>query len=111
MPCGLGNLLEQVFAFVSVDDASVFNGARGEVGVARNGVHKVVGDAHGVVGVLEEDGRVGVGVGMRTVVSLGDKRVRLGFFLGLAVNELDDVGMVHIQDDHLGGAASLATGL
>jgi hypothetical protein len=34
-----------------------------------------------------------------------------GFFFRLALNEVDDVRMVDIQDDHLGGAASLAAGL
>jgi hypothetical protein len=83
----------------------------GEVGVAEDGVHEVVGDADGVVGVLEEDGAVGVGVGMRAVVSHGDQRVRLGFFFLLALDEVDDVGMVDVEDDHLGGAAGLAAGL
>ena len=41
------------------------HGARGEVVVAQDGVHEVVGDADGVVGVLEEDGGVGFGVGRR----------------------------------------------
>ncbi len=73
--------------------------------------HEVVGDADGVIGVLEEDGAVGVGVGMRAVVSLGDEGVGLGFFFLLALDEVDDVGMVDVEDDHLGGAASLASGL
>jgi hypothetical protein len=37
--------------------------------------------------------------------------VSLGFFLGLALDEVDDVGMVDVEDDHLGGATSLAAGL
>ena len=35
----------------------------------------------------------------------------LGFFFLLALDEFDDVGMVDIEDDHLGGAASFAAGL
>jgi hypothetical protein len=31
--------------------------------------------------------------------------------LALALDELDDVGMVDVEDDHLGGAAGLAAGL
>ena len=86
--------------------------ARGlEFGVADDGVHEIVGDADGVVGVLEEDGAVGVGVGRRAVVAGFDQGVGLGFFLLLALDEVDDVGMVDVEDDHLGGAASLAAGL
>src|SRR6185312_1824310 len=32
----------------------------------------------------------------------------LGFFLGFALDEIHYVGMFDIEDDHLGGAASLA---
>ncbi len=110
-PGGFGNLLKQVFGFVGVDDAAIDDRARREFGVAHDGDHEVVGDADGVVGVLEEDGAVGVGVGMRAVVALRDKRVGLGFFFGLAVDEVDDIGMVDVEDDHLGGATGLASGL
>ena len=34
----------------------------------------------------------------------------LGFFFALAVDEVDDVGMVDVEDHHLGGATSLASG-
>ncbi len=37
--------------------------------------------------------------------------MRLGFFFGFALDEVDDVGMVDVEDDHLGGAAGLAAGL
>src|SRR5205807_1063394 len=48
---------------------------------------------------------------MRAVVAHRDQRVRLGLFLGLAVDEVHDVGMVNVEDDHLGSAPRLATGL
>ena len=48
---------------------------------------------------------------MGAIVSHGDQRVSLGFFFLFALDELDDVGMVDVEDDHLGGAASLAAGL
>ena len=45
--------------------------ARVEKSVSRmTAYHEVVGYADGVIRVLEEDGAVGVGVGMRSVVSL-----------------------------------------
>ena len=34
-----------------------------------------------------------------------------GFFFLLALDEFDDVGMVDVEDDHLGGAAGFAAGL
>src|SRR6202007_2119349 len=69
------------------------------------------GYANGVIRVLEEDGGVGVGVGVGAVVSHGDQGVGFGFFFLFALDELDDVGMVYVEDDHLGGAASFAPGL
>ena len=39
------------------------------------------------------------------------ERARLGFFFRLALDEVDDIGMVNVEDDHLGGAARLAAGL
>src|SRR5947209_2694151 len=74
-------------------------------------LHEFIGDAHGVIGVLEEDGAVGFRIGRRTVVAFGDQCPSLGFFFGLAIDEVDDIGMVNVEDDHLGGAASLATRL
>ena len=110
-PGGVGNLVEQVFRFETLHGASVADGAGGETVFAHDGVHEVIGHADGVVGVLEEDGRVGIGVGRRPVVSRSDQGVCLGFFFRLALDEVDDIGMVDIEDDHLGGAASLAARL
>ena len=91
--------------------SAIADGASAEVGVAQDGVHEVVRDANGIVGVLEEDGGVGFGVRRRAVVSGCDQGVSFGFFFGLALDEIDDIGMVDVQDDHLGSTARLATGL
>src|ERR1700688_1446673 len=111
VPGGFVNFVEQIFGFVGLDHRAVGDGLGGEVYVANHGVHEVVGDANAVVGVLEEDGRVGVGVGMGAVVSHRYKGVGLGFLFLLALDEFDDVGMVNVEDNHLGGAASLAARL
>src|SRR5579864_2313777 len=111
VPGGFGNFAQQFFGFVGLDHRAVSDGFGGEVHVANDRVHEVVGDANAVVGVLEEDGRIRVGVGMGAVVSHGDQGVGLGFFFLLALDEFDDVGMVDVEDDHLGGATSLAAGL
>ena len=93
------------------DGVALFDGAGGELLVALDGGHELVGDADGVVGVLEEDGAIGLGVRATAVVAGGDEGVGFGFFLGLALDEVDDVGVVDVEDDHLGGAAGLASGL
>src|SRR5580698_1139948 len=48
---------------------------------------------------------------MGTVVSHGYQSMGLGFLFRLALDEVDDVRMVDVEDDHLGGTASLAAGL
>jgi len=48
---------------------------------------------------------------MGPIVAEGDQGMGFGFFFLFALDELDDVGMVDIEDDHLGGAASFASGL
>src|SRR5258705_418409 len=78
------------------------SGVEGSVGV--DGGHELVGDADGVVGVLEEDGAVGFGVGAGAVVAGLDEGPCLLLLADLAVDEVDDVGVVDVEDDHLGGA-------
>jgi len=63
-----------------------------------------------VIGVLEEDRAVGLAVQGRVVARL-DQRPGLAFLLRLALDELDDVGVVGVEDDHLGGPARLAAAL
>ena len=75
-----------------------------------DGLHEFVGGADGVVGVLEEDGAVGVAI-ERGIVAGFDEGVGLLLFLGLAPDEAFDIGMVGVEDHHLGGAAGLAAGL
>ena len=48
---------------------------------------------------------------MRGIVAGINQRPGLALFLGLALDEFDDVGVVDVQDHHLRGAARLATGL
>ena len=74
------------------------------------GAHEIVGDAHGVIGVLEEDGAVGFAVDGR-VIALLDQHVRLALFLHLALDEFHDIRVVDVQDHHLGRAARLAAAL
>src|SRR6185369_2149782 len=110
MPGGVGNFLQQVagaefFAGLAVGDV-----AGPPVAILFGGAHEVVGDAHGVIGVLEEDGAVGVAVDAG-IVALLDEDVGLALFLHLAFDEFDDVRVIDVEYHHLGGATGLTTAL
>ena len=111
MPRGFRNFPHQVFRFVSIDNAAIDDSASGEVGIPRDCDHEVVGDANRVVRVLKEDRAVGVGVRMRSVVSVGNEGMRFGFFFALAIDEVNDIRVIDIEDDHLRRTARLAAGL
>ncbi len=70
--------------------------------------HKFVARAYAVVCVLEENRAVGLTVDGRIVAGV-DQRAGLLLLLGLAGDELDDVGVVDVEDDHFGRAACLAS--
>jgi len=65
-----------------------------------------------VIGVLEEEWSPPYRLRHRwRSHTLLDQDVSLLFFFHLAIDEFDDVRMVDIEDDHLGGAARLAAAL
>src|SRR2546430_11087193 len=61
--------------------------------------------------LFRSDGAVSFGIGRRAIVSGGDEGMSFGFFFLLALDELNDVGMVDVEDNHLRGATSLPAGL
>src|SRR5579859_7150231 len=63
-----------------------------------------------MIGVLKEDGAIRFAID-RAVVALLDQHMGLALFAHLAIDELHDVGMVGIQDDHLGGAPGFSSAL
>ena len=75
-----------------------------------HGAHEIVGRAHRIVGVLKEDRAVRGAVDGPVVTGL-DQRPGFLLLLGLAPDELDDVGVVGVEDHHLGRAAGFAAGL
>ena len=89
----------------------ILDGLRAVLAVGLVGAHELVADADGVVGVLEEDGGERFGVRAGAVVAVANKRVSLGLFLRLALDEVDDVRMLDVQDRHLGRATCLAAAL
>ena len=73
-------------------------------------VHELVADADGVVGVLvlDADDVRAAEVHVEAGVAQGADLVLLA---GLGLDEVHDVGVIHVEDDHLGRAAGGAAGL
>jgi len=109
-PGRLRDLRHQFRRLVGLDDGAVGPGTRVPQATGLHGPHELVGHADRVVRVLEEDRGVCLTV-ERAVVAGIDQRPRLLFFVGLAVDELGDVGMIDVEDHHLGGPSGLAARL
>src|SRR5581483_6504481 len=104
------DLPKQVARLDGVEDGAVGAGGEVELLVLRRRLHEGVADADGVVRVLVLD-RGPVGRVERHVVARRLEDARLLLLLGLAPDELLDVRVVDVEDDHLRGAPRLATGL
>ena len=78
--------------------------------VGLGGAQEGVGAADREVGVLEHHRAVGLAVEVG-LVARADQGLGLLLFLGLALDELEDVGVPALEGLHLGGAAGLAAGL
>ena len=111
LPCRFGDGVHEVAGAVFLDRGAAFDGAGGKGKVLLDGVHELVIDSHGVVGVLEEDAGEGLGVWTGAVVACLHERPGLLLFDDLALDEVFDVRVIDVEDDHLGGAAGLAAGL
>ena len=112
LPGGFGDVVHDVAGAVLLDRRAVLDGAGDEGAVGFDGVHELVGDADGVVGVLEEDASCrprSRGRSRRSRPASGSRPCCSS--VDLALDEVVDVGMVDVEDDHLGGAAGLAAGL
>src|SRR5258708_35702594 len=95
-----GNLAQQIARLMLLHGMAALDGAGPELAVILGRAHKIVGHADGVVGVLEKDRTVGFGVGAGAVISHLDQRPGLGFFLGFALDKVNDVGMVDVENNH-----------
>src|SRR6202521_4173176 len=106
-PGRFGDLPPQVASLVAVDDPTVDDGFRLPLLVAVDRSHEIVAHADGVVGVLELDRVVRPARHVEPDVVAGlDQGPRLLLFFRLAADELENVGVVGVEDDHLGRAAS-----
>ena len=99
-PRRLRDLAKERTRFHRLDDRAV--DPRGElpIGVRGGVLHEFIGDADGVVGVLELDGLPGVAVQAHVVAHLAE-RPRLLLFARFAPDELADVRVVSVENHHL----------
>ena len=105
-----GDEPHQITGLVGVQHGAIPHRLRRPVPIVQDRAHELVGDAHAVVRVLEED-RCVRRARERAVIAGVDERPRLLLFLDLAVDELDDVRVIGVEDDHLRRAPRLAARL
>ena len=110
LPRGLGDLAHEVACRHGLDYRTVGDGTQVPGGVVYDGLHEVVGDANRVVGVLVLDRVAVLAVEIHVEPGVGQGPSLL-LLTGLAPDELFDVGMVDVEDHHLGRTSSLATRL
>src|SRR5919201_987711 len=110
LPRRVGDLVQELARVDGIHDGAV--GAGGEVPLAAvlDGLHERVRDADRVVRVLVLD-RGPVARVERHVVASGLEDARLLLLVRLAPDELLDVRVVDVEDDHLRGAPRLAARL
>ena len=109
-PGGLGDLVEEALGVDGLDDRAVRAGAQAELGALLDRAHELVADPDRVVGVLVLD--AGDVLAAEVHVEAGvAQRADLVLFARLGVDELLDVGVVDVEDDHLGRTTGGATGL
>ena len=110
LPRRLGHLPEEAAGPYRFDDRAVGNCPEIPVAVGLDGPHELVGDPDRVVGVLVHDG-VAVGAVEADVETGLGQYPHLALLTGLAPDEVPDVGMVGVEDHHLGRPSGLASAL
>ena len=109
LPCGPGDSVHQVARAVVFDLFSGFDGQCAEVEVIFDRVHELIAHAHRVVGILIEHRSVRRTVRpARSVIAFAHQRLGLLVLQQLALDEVHDVGMLDVQDGHLGRTPRLA---
>ena len=73
-------------------------------------MHEFVGDPDRVVGVLPADGAIGFAVEV-ALESGRYESARFRLFAHFPLDEVDDLGMVHVEANHLGSSAGGASTL
>src|SRR5690606_22597845 len=95
---------------IGIDDLT--GGARDGLPLAsaQRGTHEIIAHPYGVVRVLPTDRAIGFAVEV-ALVAHRDQGLSLAFLAHLPLNEIRDLGMIHVEADHLGGASRGATAL
>ena len=109
-PGSLAHRAKECLGVNRLDDLTGLATAQAEVGAILDGLHELIGDTDGVVGVLVLDAR-DVSATEIHVVARVAQGADLVFLADLGLDELLDVGVVDVEDDHLGRAARGATRL
>src|ERR1700674_801408 len=78
--------------------------------VVEHCVNESVRNAHGVVGVLARNRLISLAL-VRTIEARSNQSCRLFLLVHLPIDELVDIRVIHIEHDHLRGAASCAAAL
>ena len=110
LPGRLRDLAEQLTRVDVFDDLAVLALAEAELGALFHGAHELTGYPHRVVRVLvlhRSDVRTAK-IHIEAGIAQG---ANLVFFLGLGLDELFDVGVIHVQHDHLRGSTGSTAGL
>ena len=103
LPGRFGHFAHQVARAEFLDRLAIVHIARPPVAIFFHRAHVIVGDAHGMVRILEKHGRVRFAVDRR-VIALLDQHLGLALFLHLGLDKFFDVRMIHVEDHHLRGA-------
>ena len=110
LPGGGGQLAPQLLGVDGLEHLAVAPGAQAEAGALLDGAHELVTDPDRVVGVLVLDADDVLAAEVHVEAGVA-QRADLVLLARLGLDELHDVGVVHVQDDHLGRAAGGAAGL
>ncbi len=112
LPGRLGDHLHELARLVGAHRRAGGAGGGRPVAVGDHGAHELVGHPHRMVGVLVGDRVVGAADDVEAAgEACLDQRPGLALLDLLALDEIDDVGMVDVEHHHLGGAPGLAAAL
>src|SRR5215831_11996302 len=109
-PGGFGHLPEQALRVHGLEGLAGQPGRQAEGAALLDGPHELVGHPYRVVGVLVLDARDVLATEVHVEPGIA-QHADLFLFARLGLDELLDIGMVHVKNDHLRGAASGAARL
>src|SRR5680860_913411 len=109
-PRGLGDVVPEALGVDGLDDLAAGAGTQAELPAFFDGAHELVVDADRVIGVLVLHAGDVDATEVHVIAGIAED-TDLVLFVFLGVDELGDVGVVDVENDHLRRAAGGATGL